>query len=610
MKTYFRLLSFANPIARFAVPYIICTILYVVFSTSVIVLIGPLLNTLFHIGTEAASAVKPTGKPSLFDFSGYFNYYLDYFLNTYDRWTALKFVCVVLVISVFLGNFFRYLSQRIMENLRVYTLHNLRKAVFDNVMNMHMAYFNNERKGDIITKVASDVQVVQFSVTSTLQVVFKEPMQLIGFLYVLFRYSVNLTLISLIVLPLSGFIISRIVKRLKAQAISGQETYSNMISYLDEALSGIKIVKAFNATDFVKDRFESENTTYSKITKSIAKRQQLASPVSEALSITMVAFIMLYGGYRVFNNTSELSPGDFVAYIAVFSQLMRPAKAITDSFSNIHSGIAAGERVLALIDEKPEVTDAKNAVALSGFSDAIQFENVTFAYQERQVLSNVNITIPKGKSVALVGPSGGGKSTMMDLIPRFMDPQQGTITVDGKDIKQVTANSLRGLMGVVNQESLLFNDTIYNNIAFGKKDAKPEEVEAAARIANAHNFILETDNGYQTNVGDRGAKLSGGQRQRICIARAVLNNPPIMLLDEATSALDTESEKLVQDALNNLMKNRTSLIIAHRLSTIQNADKIIVLEAGKVIEEGTHQQLLAQNGLYRKLIDMQTFNAD
>jgi subfamily B ATP-binding cassette protein MsbA len=611
MKTYFRLLSFANPIARFAVPYIISTVLYVIFSTSVLVLLGPLMNTLFDVSKDSVhAAAEVLKKPSMLDLSGWFKYYLQYFLINYDRWAALKFVCGVIVVSVFLGNLFRYISQRIMENLRVYTLLNLRRAVFNNVMNLHMAYFNNERKGDIITKVSSDVQVVQFSVTSTLQVAFKEPLQLIAFLVALFLISVKLTLISLLVIPISGFIISRIVKRLKSQAVAGQESYANMISYLDEALSGIKIIKAFNATDFIKDRFDNENKKYSKISKSIAKRQQLASPVSESLSITMVAFIMLYGGYMIYNNTSELDPGHFVAYIALFSQLMRPAKALTDSFSNIHSGIAAGERVLALIDEKPEIVDAKNAVALNGFNDAIRFENVTFAYQEKQVLSNVNITIPKGKSVALVGPSGGGKSTMMDLIPRFMDPQGGTITVDGKDIKQVTANSLRGLMGVVNQESLLFNDTIYNNIAFGKKDAKPEEVEAAARIANAHNFILETDNGYQTNVGDRGAKLSGGQRQRICIARAVLNNPPIMLLDEATSALDTESEKLVQDALNNLMKNRTSLIIAHRLSTIQNADKIIVLEAGKVIEEGTHQQLLAQNGLYRKLIDMQTFNAD
>lgn len=609
MKTYFRLLSFANPIARFAVPYIISTVLYVIFSTSVLVLLGPLMNTLFDVskdGAHAAAAIVE--KPSMLDLSGWFKYYLQYYLTTYDRWAALKFVCGVIVVSVFLGNLFRYISQRIMENLRVYTLLNLRRAVFNNVMNLHMAYFNNERKGDIITKVSSDVQVVQFSVTSTLQVAFKEPLQLIAFLVALFMISVKLTLISLLVIPISGFIISRIVKRLKSQAVAGQESYANMISYLDEALSGIKIIKAFNATDFIKDRFDAENKQYSKIAKSIAKRQQLASPVSESLSITMVAFIMLYGGYMIYNNTSELDSGHFVAYIAIFSQLMRPAKALTDSFSNIHSGIAAGERVLALIDEKPAVTDAKDAVELQGFEDAIRFEEVNFAYQEKQVLANVNITIPKGKTVALVGPSGGGKSTMMDLIPRFMDPQGGRITVDGIDIKHVTAFSLRALMGVVNQESVLFNDTIYNNIAFGKKDVRPEDVEAAARIANAHNFILETDNGYQTNVGDRGAKLSGGQRQRICIARAVLNNPPIMLLDEATSALDTESEKLVQDALNNLMKNRTSLIIAHRLSTIQNADKIIVLEGGKVIEEGTHLELLQNEGLYRKLIDMQTFN--
>jgi subfamily B ATP-binding cassette protein MsbA len=609
MKTYFRLLSFAKPIEKFAIPYIIFTVLYVIFSTSVIVLIGPLLNTLFNIDGQAAkTAGQILQKPDQWlDASGWFKYYLQYFLKYYDRWTALKFVCAVIVTSVIIGNFFRYLSQRIMENLRVHTLLNLRRTVFNNVMNLHLGYFNNERKGDILTKVASDVQVVQFSVTSTLQVVFKEPFQLIAFLVALFLISVKLTLISLLVIPISGFIISRIVKRLKAQAIAGQESYSNMISYLDEALSGIKIVKAFNATDFTKDRFNDENKRYSKISMSIARRQQLASPVSETLSIMMVSFILLYGGYMIFNKTSNLDPGKFVAYIALFSQLMRPAKAITDSFSNIHSGIAAGERVLALIDEKPLITDAPNAVAINGFNDAIRFENVSFAYQEKQVLSKINITVPKGKTVALVGPSGGGKSTLMDLIPRFMDPQEGVITVDGKDIKYVTAHSLRALMGVVNQESVLFNDSIYNNIAFGKENAQPAEVETAARIANAHNFILETEKGYDTNVGDRGAKLSGGQRQRICIARAVLNNPPIMLLDEATSALDTESEKLVQDALNNLMKNRTSLVIAHRLSTIQNADVIIVLENGKVAEQGTHHELIKHNGLYKKLIDMQAF---
>jgi subfamily B ATP-binding cassette protein MsbA len=616
MKTYFRLLSFAKPIEKFAIPYILFTVLYVIFSTSVLVMLGPLLNTLFDIGDSsvkagfgaAKSAPHVLAKPAPLNLTGWFNYYLQFFLIQYDRWAALKFVCAVIVVFVFLGNFFRYLSQRIMENLRVHTLLNLRKAVFNNVMNLHMGYFNNERKGDILTKVASDVQVVQFSVTSTLQVVFKEPFQLIAFLVALFVISVKLTLISLLVIPVSGFIISRIVKRLKAQAIAGQQSYSNMISYLDEALSGIKIVKAFNATDFIKDRFNNENIKYSKISKSIARRQQLASPVSETLSITMVAFIMLYGGYMIFNKTSALTPGQFVAYIALFSQLMRPAKAITDSFSNIHSGIAAGERVLELIDEKPLVIDASDAISITDFDKALTFENVFFGYQNRPVLMGINLSVPKGKTVALVGPSGGGKSTMMDLIPRFMDPQEGRILIDGTDIKHVTANSLRALMGVVNQESILFNDTIYNNIAFGKTNVTPQEVEAAARIANAHNFIMDTENGYKTNVGDRGAKLSGGQRQRISIARAVLNNPPIMLLDEATSALDTESEKLVQDALNNLMKNRTSLIIAHRLSTIQSADAIIVLDSGRIAEQGTHSELLKMNGVYKKLIDMQTFN--
>jgi subfamily B ATP-binding cassette protein MsbA len=606
MKTYFRLLSFAKPIQKFAIPYILTTLLTVIFSTLNLALLAPLLQTLF---SGKGSTVQPLGvKPSFFDIMGTFRYYVNYAINNYGAWAALQFVCATIIVAALLSNLFRYLSQRTMESLRVHTLLNLRRTVFNNVMNLHMGYFSNERKGDIISKIASDVQVVQYSVTGTLQVVFKEPLTLIAFLVMLFLISPSLTLYSLIVIPLSALIISRIVKRLKEQATASQQTYGNMISYLDEALSGIKIIKAFNATAFIKNRFDKENIKYSAITRAMAKRQQLASPVSEFFGVAMVAGIALYGGHLVLNDQSPLSPPEFFTFIALFSQVMRPAKAISDSFSNIHQGIAAGERVLSLVDEKPLVTDAPNAITVTEFNDALCFENVSFAYQDRTVLSNINLTVPKGKTVALVGPSGGGKSTMMDLVPRFMDPREGSVTVDGKDIKEITADSLRSLMGVVNQESVLFNDTIYNNIAFGKTDARREDVEAAARIANAHNFILETDNGYETNVGDRGTKLSGGQRQRICIARAVLNNPPIMLLDEATSALDTESEKLVQDALNNLMKNRTSLVIAHRLSTIQNADIIAVLENGKLIEQGSHLELLNHNGLYRKLIDMQTFN--
>ncbi|MDB5131957.1 MAG: putative multidrug export ATP-binding/permease protein [Mucilaginibacter sp.] len=608
MKTYFRLLSFAKPIEKFAIPYIITTIFTVIFSTLNLVLLVPLLNTIFFTKQGAAAVAPSAIRPSIIHGLDFFKYYTNFFIYHYGPWGALKFVCATIIVSVLLSNLFRYLSQRIMENLRVHTLLNFRRSVFNNVMDLHLGFFSNERKGDIISKIASDVQVVQYSVTGTLQVVFKEPLQLIAYMVTLFSISARLTFYSLLIIPVSAFIISRIVKRLKQQAVASQQTYGTMISYLDEALSGVKIIKAFNATAFIKSRFDKENTKYSSITRSMAKRQQMASPVSEFLGVLMVSCIILYGGNLILNEHSAmLDAASFIGYIAIFSQVMRPAKAISDSFSTIHSGIAAGERVLALIDEKPMVVDAPNAVAIDGFSQAIEFQHVSFAYQDKQVLSDINLIVPKGKTVAVVGPSGGGKSTLMDLIPRFMDPQSGEILVDGRSIRNITADSLRSIMGIVNQESILFNDTIFNNIAFGKTNATLEQVEAAARIANAHTFITNTENGYETNIGDRGTKLSGGQRQRICIARAVLNNPPIMLLDEATSALDTESEKLVQDALNNLMKNRTSLIIAHRLSTIQNADIIVVLNNGAIVETGKHQDLTDQNGLYKKLIDMQTF---
>jgi subfamily B ATP-binding cassette protein MsbA len=607
MKTYFRLLSFAKPIEKFAIPYIIFTIFSVFFNTLNLALLAPLLNSIFFPKEHPEAIVKPDH--ILFHLQKAFDYYSYMAQVHYGKAGVLQFVCLVIVVSVLLGNLFRYLSQRIMENLRIHTLLNLRKSVFNNVMNLHMGFFSNERKGDIISKIASDVQVVQFSVTGTLQVIFKEPLTLIAYLVWLFALSYKLTFFSILVIPVSAFIISRIVKRLKEQAIESQKSYGTMISNLDEALSGIKIIKAFNAVNFIKNKFHGENLRYSDIIRSMAKRQQLASPVSEFLGTAMVAAIVLYGGGLVIQGKGDLSAADFIAYIALFSQVMRPAKAMSDAFSGIHSGIAAGERVLALIDEKPMIVDSPNAVPVEGFNNDIKFQNVSFAYNEKVVLNNINISIPKGKKVALVGPSGGGKSTLMDLIPRFIEPQTGSILIDGNDIKDLTTESVRDLMGIVNQESILFNDTIFNNIAFGKPGATLQQVEAAARIANAHDFILATENGYQSNIGDRGSKLSGGQKQRICIARAVLSNPPLMLLDEATSALDTESEVLVQEALNNLMENRTSLIIAHRLSTIKNADLIFVLEDGKVVEQGTHQELFDKNGLYRKLIDMQAFNS-
>ncbi len=610
MKIYFRLLSFAKPIEKFAIPYVVATMLAILFGTLNLALLSPLFEILLKANNSALSTpASVKHEASSFDILGKFREFVNNSISTVGAEKTLAYVCIVIVCSVLLSNLFRYFSQRVMEDLRVHTLLNFRRKVFNNVMNLHVGYFSNERKGDIISKVASDVQVVQFTVTNTLQVVFKEPVTLIVYIVMLLLISVKLTLFSLLVIPVSGFIISKIVKRLKQQAKEAHESFAKMIGFLDEALGGIKIIKAFNASERIKDKFNQENIFYSNLTRKMVRRQQLGSPVSEFLGVLMVATIVWYGGTLILHNQQDaLAPSDFIAYIAIFSQVMRPAKALTDSFSGIHSGIAAGERVLGLIDTKPELENKADAKDLESFSQALELKNVSFAYGEKQILKEINLRIEKGKTVALVGPSGGGKSTLMDLIPRFYAPKEGKILIDGNDYADLTVESIRSKMGIVNQDSFLFNDSIFNNIAFGKPDATEEEVIAAAKIANAHDFILNTENAYETNVGDRGNKLSGGQRQRVCIARAVLANPPIMLLDEATSALDTESEKLVQEALNNLMQNRTSVVIAHRLSTIQHANQIVVIDKGQIVEQGTHHELLAKKGLYYRLIEMQTFN--
>jgi len=610
MKIYFRLLSFAKPIEKFAIPYVIATLLAILFGTLNLALLSPLFEILLKANNAALStATSVKNEASSFDILGKFREFVNNSINTVGAEKTLAYVCIIIVCSVLLSNLFRYFSQRVMEDLRVHTLLNFRRKVFNNVMNLHVGYFSNEKKGDIISKVASDVQVVQFTVTNTLQVVFKEPATLIVYIVMLLLISVKLTLFSLLVIPVSGFIISKIVKRLKQQAKEAHESFAKMIGFLDEALGGIKIIKAFNASERIKDKFNQENVFYSNLTRKMVRRQQLGSPVSEFLGVLMVATIVWYGGTLILHNQQDaLAASDFIAYIAIFSQVMRPAKALTDSFSGIHSGIAAGERVLGLIDTQPELTNKPEAKNLETFNQALELKNVSFAYGEKEILKNISLKIEKGKTIALVGPSGGGKSTLMDLIPRFYSPKEGKILIDGHDYEEITVESIRSKMGIVNQESFLFNDSIFNNIAFGKPDATEEEVVAAAKIANAHEFILNTENGYDTNVGDRGNKLSGGQRQRVCIARAVLANPPIMLLDEATSALDTESEKLVQEALNNLMQNRTSVVIAHRLSTIQHADQIVVIDKGQIVEQGNHTELLAKKGLYNRLIEMQTFN--
>ncbi len=603
MNTYFRLLGFARPIGKYALPYALLMVLATFFGTMNLALLAPLLTALF---AETSDTI-PQRPDSFTDLMAWMDYLTRSIQSDLGAMEALKWICIAIVVSVFLSNVFRYGSFRVMENFRIHTLLNLRKALFDRVMDKELSYFTDQRKGDIISKIASDVQVVQFSVTSTLQVLIKEPLQLLAYVVVLFSISVPLTLFSVLVIPISGWAISKIVRKLRAQAKEAQERFGLMISYLDEALSGMRVIKVFNASERTKAKFHSENVAFSDLGRKMAYRQQLASPVSEFLGVSMVAVLVYFGGGLVLQGDSSLSASAFITYIAIFSQVMRPAKAISESFSQLHAGLAAGERVLAVIDEKDAFDPIANPVEIHQFRKGIAFDQVSFAYGENRVLKDVSFEVPLGKTIALVGPSGGGKSTLMDMIPRFIRPSIGKVTIDGIDINKVSASSLYSLIGMVNQEAILFHDSIRNNIAFGKPDASQEEIEQAAKIANAHEFILDTPQGYESIIGERGAKLSGGQRQRICIARAVLQNPPILLLDEATSALDTESEQLVQVALQRLMQNRTTLVIAHRLSTIQKADRILVIQQGEIVEQGTHFELLFQEGLYSRLIEKQSF---
>ncbi|OKL41219.1 ABC transporter ATP-binding protein [Pontibacter flavimaris] len=609
MKTYLRILQFAKPYSRFVPLYTLYTFLGIIFGLFNFTLLIPLLDVLFgKVGQEqvmAMVATKPEFALNLEFFKDFFYYHFGHVILDQGRQGALMFVCIIIIVSVFLANLFRYLAFRIVGALRAHVVRNMRRSVYQRVTELHLGYFSNERKGDLMTRMTVDIQEVESSVVSTLTVVIREPVSIIAFFILLFNMSVELTLFSLILLPLSGGIIAGISKRLKRKAKEGQNSLSFILTIIDETLSGMRVVKAFNAEPFILGKFQDQNNRYARIQRSIANKRDLASPLSEFLGVSVVAGLLLYGGTMVLNNESDLSASEFITYIILFSQVLVPAKAMSSAFSNIQRGLVSGDRVLQVIDTKPQIVNKPNAKVLPAFRNEIEFRDVAFAYGNKPVLQDINFRIQKGKTVALVGPSGGGKSTLADLVPRFYDPTSGAILIDGHDIRDYTMESVRAQMGVVTQESILFNDTIFNNIAFNKTDATEEEVIAAAKIANAHEFIINADNGYQTVIGDRGGKLSGGQRQRLSIARAILQNPPILILDEATSALDTESEKLVQEALTNLMKNRTSIVIAHRLSTIQHADEILVLQQGRIVERGTHEELLEHSGLYAKLTQMQ-----
>jgi subfamily B ATP-binding cassette protein MsbA len=612
MKTYRRLLKFAKPYGKFVVPFFGFTLIAVFFSIFQFALIIPLLNFLFD--NQTAESLQRYATAPDFSFSAtYFKdlfYYQVYHLKTLNPVYALYFIAALIVLSVVLTNLFRYFAQRSMVSARTLLVKRIREAIFEKINYLHMGYFTKEKKGDLLSRMNSDVFEIEAVAANSLEVLFKEPYIMIGYFIALFAISVKLTLFTLIIIPISAIGIATVTKRLRKEATDMQSSIGRLLTIIDETLMGMRIIRSFNATDFIVKRFSRENDFYRKASLQGFKRRELAPIFSEVSGVIVVACILIYGGSMILQNKSGnpsgLQASEFIAFIAIFSQVIRPAKAMVVALANIQRGEASGQRIMEILDTKIEVADHPDAVALKSFDKLVEFKNVCFGYSDRPVLTDISFTIKKGKTIALVGPSGVGKSTIADLLPRFYDVTGGSISIDGRDIRGYTMESLRSQMSIVTQDIILFNDTIFNNIALGKPTASMEEVMRAAKIANAHEFIVDTEDGYETNIGDRGIRLSGGQRQRISIARAVFKNPAILILDEATSALDTESEKSVQDALNNLMEGRTTLVIAHRLSTIKEADEILILQDGHIVERGNHFELIEiEESIYKRLTLMQ-----
>lgn len=609
MKTFLRLLSFASPIQKFAVPFFITSILGVLFGLLNFTLLIPVFKLLFSQAGQIVQeplSIAPEFEFSPDFFSNFFYYHFQRIIDDSGKIGALRVVCIIIVISVILSNLFKYLSARVIENFRLVIVTRIRSSLFKKLTEIDIQYYNNRRKGDLLSRFMTDVSAIQDSIIRSMQVILREPIAIILNFTVLFAISSELTFFALILIPVSGLLITTIVKKLKKHATAAQESVGLFIASIDEGLNGVKIIKSFNAEQYIQRKFNDVSMYTSKIHRRLARRVLLASPVSEMLGVITVAALLFYGGTLILQEGSSLEGAEFIGYIIIFSQIIQPAKAISEAFGNISQGISAGERVFQLLDARENITDKADAVTKLTFNEYIELKDVSFAYDTKLILKELSFKISKGETVALVGPSGGGKSTLLDIFPRFLDPKGGNIIMDDIDIKDIRMADVRSLMGIVNQEAILFNDTIFNNIAFGRPVSEEQVIEAA-KIANAHEFIANMDAGYQTNIGDKGMKLSGGQKQRICIARAVLANPPILLLDEATSALDTKSEKLVQEALKRLMKNRTSIVVAHRLSTIQDADNIIVIAEGEIVEQGKHQELMNKGRLYNKLVAMQTF---
>jgi ATP-binding cassette, subfamily B, bacterial MsbA len=606
MRDFFRTVVFyIKPYKLHAFLNILFNMLGSLFSLFSLALLIPFLGTLF--GTQELVTEKPEWAFSTSSILGNGNFFLSEIIRESGRIKAVFMVSLFILIMILFKNLFIYFANFFMAPLRNGIVMDIRNRIFNKVLNLHMGYFSKEKKGDIISRMTTDVQEFEWSAMSSIEMVFRDPVLIIIYLVSLFMISPSLTLIILILLPISGIIIGRIGKSLRKSSTEFRSHMGTLMSMMEETIGGLRIIKAFNAEKKAKDRFFTENRKYTYLANRIFRREYLASPMSEFLGVLTLLVVMYYGASLVIGENSSLAPEVFIGYIGIFSQIINPSKAVTTAYYRIQKGMAAIDRINQVLDAEMAIKEKPGAVHIEKFGASIEFKHVFFKYSELPVLQDINLTIEKGRSIALVGQSGSGKSTLVDLLPRFYDIQEGEIVIDGQNITDLKIKSLRALMGNVNQESILFNDTIFNNIAFGVETATREQVIEAAKVANAHDFIMETPEGYQTNIGDRGGKLSGGQRQRISIARAVLKNPPILILDEATSALDTESERLVQDALMKLMQNRTSVVIAHRLSTIKHADEICVLHEGRIVERGNHDELILKKGYYKKLHDLQMF---
>lgn len=598
------LLKYLGPYKLSAVKNVIFNVLSALFALISYTLVIPFLNILF----SQFEAVPHPGdfRMSLEYFRSFGNYYLGSMIEQYGETGALVLVIVVVITASLFKNGFVFLANNSMAYIRACTVRDLRNTLYRKILRLPLSYFSDARKGDVMTRISNDVQEIEISIVASLTMLFRDPLYILTFVIYLFVSSVQLTLFALLLLPLSGWMIGRVSRTLRASTLVGQQHLGRLLSVVEETLSGLRIVKGFNAEDKMDRQFAATNEKYSKVFKRVVRKAYLASPVSEFLATIVLMIVMYFGASLALRGTGNLTPDRLIAYLVIFSQIIPPAKNITTAWFNIQKGMASMDRIGQLLDVDEKLTDKPDAISLSNFRETIEFKGVWYAYNNEPVLRDINLVIRKGQTVAIVGKSGAGKSTLADLLPRFIDPDRGTVLIDGTDIRDIRLKDLRSLMGIVSQQPILFNTSFRDNIAFGTTETDMGKIENAARIANAHDFICETEENYDHLVGESGNKLSGGQKQRISIARAIMANPPVLILDEATSALDTESERLVQDAIIKLMKNRTSVVIAHRLSTIQHADLIVVLDEGRIVETGTHQELIArEEGFYRKLYSFQ-----